>query len=512
MIWVSCLLGMAAGAVGSVSEEIGLDALRDRLGDDTPTGVSIVLAQVEAPQGSNYIPDPSNEHFTNMVIHEQSGSSGPSSHATNVAQWMCGNTWSPAPGVQDLHCWEVTDWCTNGFLNAQSTATHPMGTPNLIKNFNLSWIASFGNTTNDNRVLRRADFVVERDDVLMCAGLPNEGQGSYPLMWCMFNGLVVGVTDGEHLSDDTPAAYDGPGRMRPDLVGPLGTTSAATGLVSGCGALLVDTARADASLPVEAEATEVIKAALLAGAAKTTPDDDWTNHPGTGVDRGITTRPLDDAYGAGTVNVDRGHRIISGGRTWGGIYEENPGAAGLHGFDLAFCLAGNSRWWGFSLDGEVEEASIAATWNRSVNASFTNYEMGNVDLELWRIGDDGSLESLTGDEGLGMFTSGNVASRSSVDNVELLVIRDLAPGEYVRQLHLQAGSGPSSIIAGVDWHLSVPQPVVQEGDTNGDGVVDVVDLLAVIAQWGCTGSCSADVNGDGDVDVSDLLLVIGNWG
>ncbi len=509
---VVCILGMAAGAAGSVSEEIGLDALRDRLGDDTPTGSSVVLAQVEAPQGSNYIPDSSNEHFANLLIHERSGSSGASSHATNVAQWMCGNTWSPVPGVLDLHCWELTDWCTNGFLNAQSTATHPLGTPSQIKNFNLSWIASFGNTTNDNRVLRRADFVIERDDVLMCAGLPNDGQTFYPLMGCMFNGLIVGVTDGEHLAEDTPAPYDGPGRMRPDLVGPLGTTSAATGLVSGCAALLVDAARADASLPVEAEATEVIKAALLAGAVKTTPDDNWTNNPGTGVDRGMTTRPLDEEYGAGTVNVDRGHQIISGGRTWGGIYEDSPGAAGLHGFDLAFCLAGNSRWWGFELDGLVEEASIAVTWNRIVNTSFTNYELGNVDIELWRVGADGSLVSLTGDAGLGFFSGGNVASRSIVDNVELLVIRDLVPGEYVLQLHLLPGSGPSSTVAGVAWHLSDPQPVDQEGDTNGDGLVNVTDLLAVIADWGCTGTCSADVDGDGDVDVSDLLLVIGNWG
>ena len=50
-------------------------------------------------------------------------------------------------------------------------------------------------------------------------------------------------------------------------------------------------------------------------------------------------------------------------------------------------------------------------------------------------------------------------------------------------------------------------------DINGDGYVNVTDLLAVIAAWGidCDG-CSEDVNEDGIVDVSDLLIVVGSWG
>jgi hypothetical protein len=48
-------------------------------------------------------------------------------------------------------------------------------------------------------------------------------------------------------------------------------------------------------------------------------------------------------------------------------------------------------------------------------------------------------------------------------------------------------------------------------DINGDGYVNVTDLLAVIDQWGLANS-PADVNFDGIVDVSDLLIVVGNWG
>jgi hypothetical protein len=58
------------------------------------------------------------------------------------------------------------------------------------------------------------------------------------------------------------------------------------------------------------------------------------------------------------------------------------------------------------------------------------------------------------------------------------------------------------------------------GDINGDDIVDVDDLLAVINAWGeCKKGkdCIADISppvppvGDGVVDVDDLLLVINNW-
>jgi hypothetical protein len=48
-------------------------------------------------------------------------------------------------------------------------------------------------------------------------------------------------------------------------------------------------------------------------------------------------------------------------------------------------------------------------------------------------------------------------------------------------------------------------------DINDDEVVDVLDLLAVIAAWG-NPSGPEDVNHDGIVDVLDLLVVIGTWG
>jgi hypothetical protein len=48
-------------------------------------------------------------------------------------------------------------------------------------------------------------------------------------------------------------------------------------------------------------------------------------------------------------------------------------------------------------------------------------------------------------------------------------------------------------------------------DIDGDGIVAVSDLLAMLAAWGGDDP-EADLNGDGVVDVGDLLELLGDWG
>jgi hypothetical protein len=55
-------------------------------------------------------------------------------------------------------------------------------------------------------------------------------------------------------------------------------------------------------------------------------------------------------------------------------------------------------------------------------------------------------------------------------------------------------------------------PPTCEGDVTPDGVVDVADLMVVLAQWGEAPPTLADINEDGFVDVLDLLIVLENWG
>ena len=49
------------------------------------------------------------------------------------------------------------------------------------------------------------------------------------------------------------------------------------------------------------------------------------------------------------------------------------------------------------------------------------------------------------------------------------------------------------------------------GDVNGNGVVNIQDLVLVANSFGKTGKTSADVNGDGVVDITDLVVVAGDF-
>jgi hypothetical protein len=49
-------------------------------------------------------------------------------------------------------------------------------------------------------------------------------------------------------------------------------------------------------------------------------------------------------------------------------------------------------------------------------------------------------------------------------------------------------------------------------DVVADGVVNVLDFLAVLGAWGDGPGSAADVNGDGIVNVQDVLALLAAWG
>ena len=80
--------------------------------------------------------------------------------------------------------------------------------------------------------------------------------------------------------------------------------------------------------------------------------------------------------------------------------------------------------------------------------------------------------------------------------------------QYVR-ISNPAGSGVTPEVDGVsDVRPRMP------GDVNGDGTVDVNDLLQLLQHWGPAQPTGwdADFNGDAAVDVEDLLVLLGAWG
>ena len=71
------------------------------------------------------------------------------------------------------------------------------------------------------------------------------------------------------------------------------------------------------------------------------------------------------------------------------------------------------------------------------------------------------------------------------------------------------GPGVSKQVIPVDaWSYETADCL---GDVNGDLVVGVDDILAVIDSWGPCIDCPEDVDGSGAVEVDDLLLILSVW-
>ena len=62
--------------------------------------------------------------------------------------------------------------------------------------------------------------------------------------------------------------------------------------------------------------------------------------------------------------------------------------------------------------------------------------------------------------------------------------------------------------------LDAPCPQICIGDCgDGNGIVDAVDLLAMLPEWGVNGGCDiAPETPDCVVDIQDLLVLLAAWG
>jgi hypothetical protein len=94
----------------------------------------------------------------------------------------------------------------------------------------------------------------------------------------------------------------------------------------------------------------------------------------------------------------------------------------------------------------------------------------------------------------------------------------LDPGEWSLLYHVAEADAWGPVSGGVTTGGSpvlgeVLGPVATAGDAdiNGDGVVDVQDLMEILSHWGESGG-AADIDGTDGVDVGDLLEVIANFG
>jgi hypothetical protein len=189
--------------------------------------------------------------------------------------------------------------------------------------------------------------------------------------------------------------------------------------------------------------------------------------------------------------------------------------------DFTFAMTDEANWsWGpgstLAMNGGVGASAghwqdwgrleIAGTDLNDVPAGFDD----NFDLSILRI-DPGAHAYLEDAIDNGNRTTALAGVAPEALYVDVLEFADTAGVLNLNGLNIYYGQligDPSQII-----DIAVPPAV--PGDTNGDGVVDVDDLIAVILGFGpCPAppaACPADVNGNGTVDVDDLVMVVLNW-
>jgi hypothetical protein len=320
-------------------------------------------------------------------------------------------------------------------------------------------------------VLRRVDWAVATDEFIQVVGTANTG-ANQPLLASAFNVIAVGRTVGSAFGSAGVDALYTAGRVRPDLVAPAETSSAATPLVASAAVLLIGLADSSPGLSTDprirstrnragtvirnAGRSEVIRAALMAGADRRTanrwrgtvpPADirDYRLDPAYQADNG-----LDHRYGAGQLNVYTSYRILASGEQ--NSAEDEPGSGGRTGasgfdYDPHFGgAAGSNAVATYRLPYvPVPELRATLAWNLEVDGGARGGFAGtarlhNLDLRLWRVAADGSRTL-------------QAASTATAENTESLWLR--LPSGFSWELEVVAapGSPPFDWDYALAWHL-----------------------------------------------------------
>jgi len=455
---VSLMLVLLWGAAAAADDKdnIGYTQLQTELGANTPTGAGVVVSQVEAGSKSGgvdyylpFLPGSIDPEFTGKTIHETLTPAGVSGHATTVGTYFYGNISSIAPGINSIYGYDADNWLGSGFLN--TGGGEPLISSARVANH--SWIGEYilsGNGLIDIpaniQALSRLDWVINRDEYIQVVAMNNgSGNASIPLLGSSFNAIAVGLSNGDSQNGSYPLVttpstpYALSGRTRPDLVVPEGATSWGTPMVSAAAALLVEvghtggttlstdpavksTTNRNGDTIYNAERSEVVKAALMAGASRTTSQLTL----GYAVN---TTNGLNSIYGAGQLNIYNSYHIIAAGEQ--NSFQDAPGTHG------------NIGSTGFDYDpyfGGLAPASGQAASNRTASYYFKPLAGGVITASLvWNLDVASDLNSATL-YNLGLYlydvTTGQLvgSATSAADNTENLWLSLNAGQDYLLQV------------------------------------------------------------------------------
>lgn len=517
-------------ALADYRSDIGYTKLQQDLGASIPTGTGVVVSQVEGTQTVNgqnlWMPDITNAEFAGKTIINASnaGAGLYSGHATPVGQAFYGIYSSIAPAITSISAFSANDWVGTGFLK---TVVGSGGAwPNLSTSriANHSWVGSANppppDPNVDNYILRRVDWLIETDEFIQVVGLSN-GNGSSStvgLLASAYNVIAVGVSSGQHEvgSVAQDATYTA-GRTRPDIVNPNINTSMATPGVAAAAALLVETGRANPGLSTDlvvvsvssrprglirsAESSEVIKAALMAGADRVTHNSapNPTNlalYRGTVPDQ--TANGLDRRYGAGQLNIRNSYWIIAGG-------EQNSTEDGNMGANVA------SR--GFDYDpgfGGSSGSNTTATYPLPIQTQpwvLTASLVWNLDIAGGSSGNFNPTATLR-DLNLAVIDLGNgnavvASSASAIENTENLWFVVPANAQYALRV-TRTGS--------FNWDYGLAWQLLRDADSDGaydsqDNCINVANPDQIDSDDDGFGNrCDADLNNNGFTNAADTTM------
>lgn len=413
-------------------DDIGLTRLAAELGPATPRGTGIVLLQGEAnniESPPNYLPQSGGPGsfagtgaFAGKTFFPESGAGTELGHATAVAGFFYGNYGGVASGATEIHNYTAIDFMTRVVSGAE-----PEIFPGQVQNH--SWAGSFGSTSLDQDAIRAFDFMIQRDGVIVSAGVSPPGM-LQPILGSTYNAITVGTVSGYHSTTGT--TVDGAGRMKPDLVVNQIYSSHAAPCVGGAAACLLQDAIASGN--ANAVKPQTLKAILIATSAKDRLPQ-WK--------RASDTTPYDASFGAGELNIYHAWHVLHAGEQ---AYSTTTEAA-LQGWDFAAATTGAAgRRYFFTVPAgkAANDFSAALTWHRSITNIAGNYTSVVANLTL-------KLYAANG------FTTGAVltSSTSSVDNVEHLHLYHLPSGQYALEVtadlplqdyalawNVQPGDGP----------------------------------------------------------------------
>ena len=157
---------------------------------------------------------------------------------------------------------------------------------------------------------------------------------------------------------------------------------------------------------------------------------------------------------------------------------------------------------------------ILSLWNNSIADISAVEELSNL-TELWL--SDNFISDISALAGLTDLTSLGLAENTVLDLSPLVANTGFGSEDFV-----DVTGNPLSDLS-INTHIPALQSrgvevyfddtVAQPADVNGDGTVNIFDLVTIASQLGKQGqNLAADVNGDGVVDVQDLVLVAGMFG